>query len=74
MRFIGSSDDSDHDFMLLKKTQKSKSKTDLSEDSRDSHIVGLKITTLDGNAFAALKSLLLLPASLKYSSEGEHHS
>lgn len=42
-------------FLHLKKKQKSEPKTELSEDSRDSHIVGLKIITLVGNAFAVIK-------------------
>lgn len=58
-------------FSALEKSQKSKPKAELSEDSRDSHIVGLKIITLVGNAFPAIKSFLLLPTSLKYNSEGK---
>lgn len=46
----------------------------MSEDSGDSHLVGSKIITLVGNAFAVVKSLLLLPSSLKYKSEDKASS
>lgn len=46
----------------------------MAEDTGDSHIAGSKIITLVGNAFAVVKSLLLLPASLKYDLEDKASS
>lgn len=46
----------------------------VSEETGDSYIVGSKIITLVGNAFAAVKSVLLFCTSLKYNSKDKASS
>lgn len=46
----------------------------VSEDTGDSHIVGSKIITLVGNAFAVIKSVLLFCTPLKYNSKDKASS